>query len=135
MIEALEKITEELLVRNRERIIALGTIKVITDVEAEKVYLVPTALSHEEFVEELKKTGAKDPLVPSYIQLEENRYGPFKITGILTGLSGRELDGTVRHWYKDMQRAHQIVWDILKASSPPLEICIKTDRIETKYAM
>ena len=134
-IQPLEKITEELLSQQRQRILALDAIKIVTDVKAEKAYLVPTELSHEQFAEQLKQTGLKDKLVPSYIHLEENRYGPFKITGILTGLSGREINGETRHAYKDLKKAHQIVWGIIKSSAPQLEICVKTDVIETKYAL
>ncbi|MBI4140604.1 hypothetical protein HY485_02085, partial [Candidatus Woesearchaeota archaeon] len=64
-----------------------------------------------------------------------NKYGQFKITGILTGLSGREMNGEARHAYKDLKKAHKIVWDIIRASAPQLEICVKTDVIETKYAL
>ncbi len=134
-IKPLEKITIELLLQQHHRILFLGTMKILTDVCAAKVYAVPTELSHKQFEEQLRQKGTTGKLIPAYINLEENRSGPFKITGILTGLSGAENAGEIKHEYADLQKAHQILWAVINASSPPLEILMKTNRIETKYAL
>jgi len=109
-----------------------GRISIVIDLDEEKIYPVPRKVEHLDFAKD--KFLEHERIIPSHIDLEPNGCGLEKVVGIITGISGLEISGGVRHKKEDLEKAHAISWDFVKNGEIKIGD-VKEDEVVYKYSV
>jgi len=107
-----------------------GRLSIFVDVEEERIYAVPRETEHIDYAKKLNVDY--DKLIPVHIDTE-NYDGLERVVGVVTGVSGLEISGRVRHLASDLEKAHELAWDFIKKGEISVGE-VEEDRINYKYA-
>ena len=118
-----------------------GRISIFVNLYNNEIYGVPLNIEHKDFAPKIINASLLDiekytMLIPSHIDtiLVENI--PV-VNGVITGVSGLEIESGARHYQKDLIKAHNMTWDFVRDGE--LEVVCKEsiteDKIVTKYAI
>lgn len=94
-----------------------GRMSIFTDLDNDRIYGVPLGIEHKDFACQIFNASLDEiimytRLIPSHIDTMLFNEMP-RVTGLITGVSGLEIDANVRHYMKDLLEAHQRSWEFI----------------------
>ena len=118
-----------------------GRVSIFIDLDQDKIYGVPLGIEHKDYAPTIIGASLEDiskyvRLIPSHIDTVLVEDIPV-VNGVITGVSGLEIEAGVRHYHEDLIETHRRAWEFIRNGE--LEIVCKEniteDKIVTRYAV
>ncbi len=90
-----------------------GRVSIFTDLRDNNIYIVPRNEEHIDFVKRIASPSEYEKIVPTHIDLRTAADGIEEVIRVITGESGLEIKGGVKHSYEDLQKAHDLAWQFI----------------------